>query len=123
MRIANGILVSSGIAAALLFGEGKPPVEGKEKTMTGCLTKGTDNLTKGIKQHFSFYDQKTGKKLTVTGPVDLEKHSGNHTVKITGRTTFQGLQCGERGTRFGHLRGKDHEVTLPGKLEKREAEG
>lgn len=51
--------------------------------MTGCLNQGTDN----IPQHFSFTDQKTGKKVTVTGPADLEKHAANHTVRITGANT------------------------------------
>jgi hypothetical protein len=27
--------------------------------------------------------------MTVTGPADLEKHSSNHTVKITGSRTGQ----------------------------------
>jgi hypothetical protein len=50
--------------------------------MTGCLTKAAD-----VPQHYSFVDQKSGKKWTVTGPADLEKHSANHTVTLTGAET------------------------------------
>jgi hypothetical protein len=58
------------------------PAKGKEMTMTGCLTKGADQP-----QHYTFVDQKTGRKWTVTGPADLEKHSANHTVRISGNST------------------------------------
>ena len=75
-----GTLLLSGAAA--LAQEEKTPKAGKEMTMTGCLTKGSD-----VPQHFTFVDQKTGKKMTVTGPADLEKHSANHTVRITGTHT------------------------------------
>jgi len=50
-----------------------------ETTMTGCLSKdnsGTYTLT----------DETTGVKTTVTGPSDLEKHSANHKVALTGAT-------------------------------------
>jgi hypothetical protein len=57
------------------------PTPGKQ-TMTGCLTKGADQP-----QHYNFVDQATGKKWTVTGMADLEKHSANHTVEITGAPT------------------------------------
>jgi hypothetical protein len=55
---------------------------GKEQTLTGCLSKGAD-----VAQHYTFMDQKSGKKWTVTGSADLEKHSANHTVKLTGSPT------------------------------------
>jgi hypothetical protein len=58
------------------------PAKGKEMTMTGCLTKGADQP-----QHYNFVDQKSGRKWTVTGPAELEKHSANHTVRITGSTS------------------------------------
>ena len=89
MKTVNRLLIAIGVAGTLLLsgvpalGQEAQPAKGKEMTMTGCLTKSTDN----IPQHFSFTDQKTGKKMTVTGPADLEKHSTNHTVKITGATT------------------------------------
>ena len=86
--IARSLMTCSIVATLLLSGiaahaqEEKTPKAGKEMTMTGCLTKGAD-----VPQHFIFVDQKTGKKMIVTGPADLEKHSANHTVRITGSQT------------------------------------
>src|SRR5690349_9150623 len=57
--------------------------KGKEMTLTGCLNKGERE------DHYTFTDLKTGRKMTVTGPADLQKHSSNHTVKITGSRTGQ----------------------------------
>jgi hypothetical protein len=77
---AGAALLSSGPGA---YGQqdAPKPAKGKEMTMTGCLTKAAD-----VPQHYSFTDQNTGRKWTVTGPADLEKHSTNHTVRITGHT-------------------------------------
>ena len=58
--------------------------KGKTQTLTGCLNKGKD-----VPQHYSFTNQATGKTLTVTGPADLEKHSANHTVRLTGNMTAE----------------------------------
>ena len=81
MKIACVLLLS---AAAVFAQDTKAPdaAKGQEMTMTGCLTKSAD-----VPQHYSFVDQKTGKKYTVTGPADLEKHSANHTVTLTGAET------------------------------------
>jgi hypothetical protein len=86
MKFPNRILVVSSIAGGLLASGGaafaqEEKAKGKEMTMTGCLTKGAD-----VPQHYAFVDQKSGRKWTVTGPADLEKHSANHTVRITGTT-------------------------------------
>ena len=59
----------------------EPAKMSKTMTLTGCLNKGERE------QHYTFTDLKTGRKMTVTGPADLEKHSSNHTVKITGART------------------------------------
>jgi len=48
-----------------------------ETAMTGCLTKGSAG-------NYTLTDEKTGVKITVTGPEDLEKHSANHKVTLTG---------------------------------------
>jgi hypothetical protein len=53
----------------------------EEVTMTGCLNKGE------MANHYAFTDLKTGKTITVTGPAQMEKHSTNHTVKLTGSQT------------------------------------
>lgn len=44
--------------------------------MTGCLTKNTSG-------EFTLTDT-TGKKVTVMGPADLEKHAANHKVTLHG---------------------------------------
>jgi len=77
-----GSLLLSGTIALAQEEKAPPEPKGNEMTMTGCLTKGAD-----VPQHYSFVDQKTGKKWTVTGPANLEKHSANHTVRITGNQT------------------------------------
>jgi hypothetical protein len=91
MNIRNRILLAAGIAGTLTLSgtnasaqeeKAPKPASGQEMTMTGCLTKGSD-----VPQHFTFVDQKSGRKYTVTGSPDLEKHSSNHTVTITGATT------------------------------------
>lgn len=87
MTIANRIWGTSTIVATLLIGVGAAGQDGEhnkgqEMTMTGCLTKAAD-----VPEHFSFVDQKSGKRWTVTGPADLQKHAANHTVRITGTAT------------------------------------
>jgi hypothetical protein len=84
MKLAN---LALGAALALFgtaaFGQDAPaPAKGKERTLTGCLNKGADQP-----QHYTFTNQQNGRKMTVTGPAELEKHSANHTVKITGTMT------------------------------------
>jgi len=77
-----GTLAVSGLAFAQDSKKEPTAARGAEMTMTGCLTKGADTP-----QHYTFTDQATGKKWTVTGPAELEKHSANHTVKLTGAET------------------------------------
>jgi len=62
--------VSSGVALA------QDPQK-NETTMTGCLNKDSSG-------GYTLTDEKTGAKTAVTGPADLEKHSANHTVTLTG---------------------------------------
>lgn len=81
MKLASMILLSS----AFVFAQGDKspaPAKGSQMTMTGCLNKAADQP-----QHYSFVDQASGKKWTVTGPADLQKHSSNHTVRLTGAET------------------------------------
>ena len=82
-KCVAGMLLLSGAAAFGQADKNAPaPAKGAEKTMTGCLNKGGE-----IPQHYAFTDQATGRKWTVTGPADLEKHSANHTVRLTGAET------------------------------------
>src|SRR5260370_17080964 len=49
----------------------------RETTLTGCLNKAGSDM-------YSLTDETTGAKTTVTEPSDLEKHSANHKVTLTG---------------------------------------
>jgi hypothetical protein len=84
MKITVLILALAGLLLAQNEkGEkGRAGDAGNSTTMTGCLTKGADQP-----QHYNFTDQATGKQWTVTGLADLDKHSANHTVKLTGSPT------------------------------------
>jgi hypothetical protein len=61
-----------------------------DTTMTGCLTKGSAG-------NYTLTDEQTGVKTTVTGPAELEKHSTNHKVTLTGtaKTDSNGNQVFE----------------------------
>jgi hypothetical protein len=96
------LFASSGPA---LYGQdpAKPSQKGKDKqasitetTMTGCLNKGPG-------QGYVLTDQNTGEKVTVTGPSELEQHSTNHTVKLTGSGTTQGGQTMLNVTKIEHV--------------------
>jgi len=67
-RQRRGLLA---VAAALALSA--PQISAAAETMTGCLEKAD--------RGFAF--NASGKRLTVTGDVELEKHAG-HTVKLTG---------------------------------------
>jgi len=49
-----------------------------ETTVAGCLSKGE------AADEYVLTDPKSGTKLTVKGIPELDKHSANHTVKLTG---------------------------------------
>jgi hypothetical protein len=77
-RFAAIGLAAAGLVAGQMFAQERTGSNAakNETTMTGCLTEsssGNDTL-----------DEKTGSKTTVTGSADLEKHSGNHRVTLTG---------------------------------------
>jgi hypothetical protein len=50
----------------------------KNMSMTGCLSKDASGA-------FVITDETSGAKTTVTGVSDLEKHSANHKVTLTGK--------------------------------------
>lgn len=78
------------VAAAMMMvpaiAQEQPPAQG-EKSLTGCLNAGDQQgqyvLT--VKE-----GGKKGDKLVVVGAADLEKHSKNHTVKLTGTMAKEG---------------------------------
>jgi hypothetical protein len=49
----------------------------EQTTITGCLNKDSSGA-------YHITDEGTGVKTAVTGSADLEKHSANHKVKLTG---------------------------------------
>ena len=80
------VLLPAGLLIAALpssvFAQAKDNAQGadrqkNETAITGCLTKDASG-------GYTLADEKTGVKSTVTGPSDLEKHSANHKVTLTG---------------------------------------
>ena len=67
-------LAIAGLLGSSMFAQERPK---SETTMTGCLNKGSTG-------NYTLTDEKTGVKTTITGPADLEKHSANHKVTLTG---------------------------------------
>jgi hypothetical protein len=54
-----------------------------ETTMTGCLNKDASG-------NYMLTDEKTGAKTEVAGDPDLEKHSANHKVTLSGTEKTEG---------------------------------
>jgi len=98
--LAAGLLLS-GLSAGLFAQDDqekdKRDRTKTETTMTGCLNKDTSG-------DFVLTDEKTSVKTTVTGPADLEKHSANHRVTLTGaaKTDPSGKQVFEV-TKIQHM--------------------
>lgn len=75
----------AGLAANALAQQAAPPKDddqrsrlgANETTMTGCLTKDSSGA-------YTLANETSGVKTTVTGSADLEKHSANHKVTLTG---------------------------------------
>jgi hypothetical protein len=68
-----------------------------ETTLTGCLNKGSSP------GQYVLTDQKTGDATPVTGTSDLEQHSANHTVKLTGSRTTEGGRPVFTATKLEHI--------------------
>jgi hypothetical protein len=80
IRLLGFGLLVSGLCASIVFAgddNTQQDPQKNETTMTGCLNKDSSG-------GFTLTDEKTGAKTTVTGPSDLEKHSANHRVTLTG---------------------------------------
>ena len=82
--LAAGVLLS-GLSVAVFAQDPPPPQKEQNErdlmanatTLTGCLNKDASGA-------FMLIDEATGVKTTVTGAADLEKHSVNHKVTLTG---------------------------------------
>jgi hypothetical protein len=81
-RLLAAALLLSGIPALILAQDQDSKQRDRtknESSISGCLNK---DATGG----FTITDEKTGAKTPVTGAADLEKHSANHKVTLTGTT-------------------------------------
>jgi hypothetical protein len=79
LRNVSTLLVASALLAAYsvnAFAQNKDDKQ-RETTLTGCLNKAGSDM-------YMLADETTGAKTTVIGPSDLEKHSANHKVTLTG---------------------------------------
>jgi len=86
-----------GLATAQDTPTDKNKSTGKETILTGCLTKATDG-------GYVLADEKTGKQVMVTGnDADLEKHSANHKVRLTGAETSIGGTMSFEATKIQHI--------------------
>jgi hypothetical protein len=72
--IVGGLLTIAAVGAA-------PDKDGK--AITGCLTKTGSG-------QYVLTQEGTGKMIPVRGSADLEKHSANHKVKLTGEMVQSG---------------------------------
>jgi hypothetical protein len=64
--------------------------------MTGCLSKDASG-------GYTLADEKTGAKTMVTGPSDLEKHSANHKVTLTGTSKMDSGKTVFNVTKIQHV--------------------
>jgi len=81
MRWLAAGLLASAVAVAVFAqaqdGNNQRDRLNNESAITGCLTKGASG-------GYMIADEKTGVKTSVSGSADLEKHSANHKVTLTG---------------------------------------
>lgn len=91
------ILVSLSPAAYSQDANRTNPREGKETTITGCLTKSANA------GEYVLTDEKTGATTTVMGPSTLEKHSANHKVELTGTESTQGGKTMMHVSKIRHI--------------------
>lgn len=69
----------------------------QETTLTGCLNKGPGQA------QYVLTDQNTGNKIPVTGTSDLEQHSANHTVKLSGAQRIENGRPVFTATKVEHI--------------------
>ncbi len=91
---ASALLVRPAVAQDT--GQTKAKGAAKEVSMTGCLSKGAGG-------EYVLTNEKTGRETTVTGTADLEKHSANHKVKLTGTRTTEGGKTVLNVSKIDHI--------------------
>jgi hypothetical protein len=106
MRLLNEALrlFSAGVLAFALTATMSAQAQGQkeadrqqnETSITGCLSK---DATGG----YTIADEKTGAKTSVTGTADLEKHSANHKVTLTGTSKMDSGKSVFTVTKIQHV--------------------
>jgi hypothetical protein len=76
--------------------EGSQQADRSETSMTGCLSKDASG-------GYTLADEKTGTKTSVTGSADLEKHSANHKVTLTGTMSESAGKSSFRVSKIQHI--------------------
>ena len=77
LRLLTVGLLAAGLSSIAFAQEKQADRQQNEATMTGCLSKDASG-------GYTLADEKTGAKTAVAGTADLEKHSANHKVTLTG---------------------------------------
>jgi hypothetical protein len=77
LRFLTVGLLAAGLSTVAFAQEKQADRQQNEATMTGCLSKDASG-------GYTLADEKTGTKMAVSGTADLEKHSANHKVTLTG---------------------------------------
>jgi hypothetical protein len=105
----NLLLLAAGLTLSVtpaLFAQSEaqqPPQQGEQKSAGGAVTM-TGCLNKDASGGFVLTDESTGAKMMVTGVSDLEKHSSNHKVTLTGTAaTNAGGQTVFQATKLQHV--------------------
>jgi hypothetical protein len=87
MNPLSSVILLTGLAlGSVAYGQDpapQKPSDAQKVSVTGCLVKGTEP------NQYMITDQKTGEKLPVSGPSQLDKYV-NQTVKLTGTLAAQG---------------------------------
>jgi hypothetical protein len=82
--MAAGLLIALTPSLLAQAADPTPQQPDKEKSAGGAASTMTGCLTKDASGNYMLTDEATGTKTMVTGVSDLEKHSGNHKVTLTG---------------------------------------
>jgi hypothetical protein len=93
--MSNRILASLLTVAMILAVPLALAGQAKETTLTGCLNKDGNS--------YVLAEEKGGKKHTVTGLAELEAHSKNHKVEVTGSMTKEGGKDVFKASKLRHV--------------------
>jgi hypothetical protein len=101
LLFATGLLFTMSTA---LFGQAAAAQQPEKEKSTGASASITGCLSKDASGSYILTDENTGTKVTVAGVSDLEKHSANHKVTLTGTaSTDAGGQQVFQVTKLQHV--------------------